>query len=149
MARRAALCLFDERACTVTTYTLIAEDAAPAPAAGSDQQQGSPYTLFIMMALIFGVFYFLLIRPQQKKEKDRQKQRQEMLKDLKKNDHVMTIGGLHGIVATVTETEVTLKVDEKNDVRLRFSRDAMSKVVTEEDEKGEGQKLGENPEQNR
>jgi preprotein translocase subunit YajC len=89
-----------------------------------------------------------MIRPQQKKERDRTKTREEMLKNLKKSDHVMTIGGMHGVVASVTETEVVLKVDEKNDIRVRFGREAISKVVTEE-EQGEGKKLSEKPEENK
>jgi len=126
------------------TYALVAEEAGPAPDAGEEQPpQGNPWTLFIVMGLIFGVFYLLIIRPQRKKESDRQKQRAEMLKALKKNDHVMTIGGIHGIVVAFTEDEVTLKVDERGDVRVRFSRDAISRVVGREGEEPLDQKLGE------
>jgi preprotein translocase subunit YajC len=124
--------------------------ATPTSPVGPDQTQSSPWTLPVMMLLAFGVLYFLLIRPQRQKEKDRQKHREDMIKNLKKSDHVMTIGGMHGIVASVTATEVVLKVDEKNDVRVRFTRDAISKVVTEEDEKqAEGKRLDENPEGNK
>ena len=127
----------------VTTYTLIAEEAAPP----TDSQPGGGYGLLIMMALIFGVFYLLLIRPQRKKEKQRQQDRETMLKNLTRNDHILTIGGIHGIVASVTEDEVVIKVDEKNDTRLRMGRDAISKVVTEDGQSaGEGEKLGELPE---
>jgi preprotein translocase subunit YajC len=86
----------------------------------------------LLMVAVFAVLYLLLIHPQRKKEKDRQKQREAMLKNLAKNDHVMTIGGLHGIVASVTDTEVVLKVDEKSDTKMRFTREAISKVVTED-----------------
>jgi preprotein translocase subunit YajC len=71
-----------------------------------------------------------------------------MLKNLNKSDHVMTIGGMHGVVASVTETEVVLKVDEKNDVRIRFGREAISKVITEEEVAGD-RKLSERPEENK
>ena len=116
------------------TYALIAEEPAPAPGTGADpnQQQGSPYTLFIMMALIFGVFYFLLIRPQRQKEKQRQKDHAEMLKNLTKSDHVMTLGGIYGVVAAVTDSDVVIKIDEKNDVRIRVARDYI-KVLTDDD----------------
>ena len=130
----------------MTTYALIAEDASPPP--NADEKPGNPYSIFILMGAIFVVFYLLLIRPQQKKERDKQKQRQEMLKNLTRNDHVATIGGMHGIVASVTDTEVVLKVDEKNDVRIRFAREAISRVVTDEGEEG-GRKLSEKPEENR
>lgn len=126
------------------TFAIVAaETGAPEPGAGdTTQQQGSPYAMFLVMGLIFVVFYFLLIRPQRKKEKDRQAQRLEMLKALKKSDHVMTIGGMHGIVASVSEDEVTIKVDEKADVRIRMSRDAISKVIGAEGESGGEKKLG-------
>lgn len=132
------------------TFAIVAaETGAPEPGtADTTQQQGSPYTMFIMMGLIFVVFYFLLIRPQRKKEKDRQAQRLEMLKALKKSDHIMTIGGIHGIVASVGEDEVTIKVDEKADVRIRMSRDAISKVIGDEAESGGEKRLGDGSETN-
>ena len=135
----------------MTTYTLIAEEAAPPATPGDGQPQGgSPYGLLVMMVVIFGVFYLLLIRPQRKKEKQRQQDRETMLKNLRKSDHVMTIGGIHGVVASVTEDEVVIKVDEKNDTRLRMGRDAISRVVTEDGQSaGEGEKLGELPEAKR
>ena len=134
------------------TYTLIAEEAVPPPGAPGADGQAKPvtsdYSMFILLGLLFVVFYVLLIRPQQKKERDRKKEREEMLKNLTKSDHVVTIGGLHGIVASVTDTDVVLKVDEKNDFRVRFSRDAISKVVTAEDEDA-ARKLSEKPEENK
>jgi preprotein translocase subunit YajC len=134
----------------VETYTLIAEEAGlPAePGAEGSAKPASDYSMFILLGLLFVVFYVLLIRPQQKKERERQKQREEMLKNLKKSDHVMTIGGMHGVVASVTDTEVVLKVDEKNDIRVRFGREAISKVVTDEVQEGE-KKLSEKPEENK
>ena len=73
---------------------------------------------FLPLIIIFGIMYFLLIRPQQTKEKERQ----AMLTKIKKNDHVITTGGIHGIVAGVKDDEVTLKVDEAQNVRIRFAR---------------------------
>lgn len=72
---------------------------------------------------MFAVFYFLLIRPQQK----RQKQRNQMLNELKKGDKVITIGGLHGTIAELTDDTVVLRV---NDVtKLTFDRSAVNTVV--------------------
>lgn len=123
------------------TYAIVAEEAVPAPTGNDEQQPGSPYTIFIMMGAIFVVFYLLLIRPQRKKEKDRQRQREEMLGNLRRNDHIATIGGIHGIVASVGEKEVTIKIDERGDVKIRLSRDAISKIVgrddQEDDQEGE------------
>ena len=120
------------------TYTLMAQEpAAPSPTPNGNQPAAGNWNWIIMMVLIFGVFYLLVWRPQRKKEKDRQREREDMLKDLKKNDHVVTIGGIHGIVASVGESEVVLKVDERSDVRIRMARDAVNKVVGPEDEGGE------------
>jgi preprotein translocase subunit YajC len=115
-------------AAEAATETGVATGTGPADGGGG---LGSASTL-IMMVAVFGVLYFLLIHPQRKKEKDRQRKREEMLKNLTKSDHVLTIGGIHGIVASVTDTEVVLKIDEKSDTRIRVIREAISKVVTED-----------------
>ncbi len=112
-------------------WLILAQDASGA-AGGSPVQPGpgSLLNLIIPFAGIFLIFYFLLIRPQKKQEKARQ----AMLKDLKKNDKVVTIGGIQGVVANVRDSDVTLKIDESGDVRVRFSRSAISRVITKDDE---------------
>jgi|WetSurMetagenome_2_1015567.scaffolds.fasta_scaffold20047_2 preprotein translocase subunit YajC len=127
-------------AAEAATETAAATGTGTNPADGGGGGLGSASTL-IMMVAVFGVLYFLLIHPQRKKEKDRQRKREEMLKNLTKSDHVLTIGGIHGIVASVTDTEVVLKVDEKSDTRIRVIREAISKVVTE-DGKEVGEMIG-------
>lgn len=130
----------------VITYAIIAEEASPQTAPqGQPATEGNPWTVFIMMGLVFVVFYFLLIRPQRKKEQERQKQREQMLASLKKSDHVVTIGGIHGIVSSVSADEVTIKVDEKSDVRLRVAREAIARVVGPEGESGGSDKATESP----
>lgn len=79
----------------------------------------------ILMVLIFVVIYFMMIRPQ----KRQQHEREQMLANLKKNDHVLTSGGIFGIVDKVRDKEIVLKIDEKSDVRLRVSRTAIVGVV--------------------
>jgi preprotein translocase subunit YajC len=119
----------------VNTYALIAAEGAPPAKEGEQPQQTSPggtYGWLILMGLLFALFYFILIRPQKKKEQERQKQREEMLKNLKKNDHVASIGGIHGVVVNVTEDEVVVRVDDRSDARIRFSREAISKVLDKE-----------------
>ena len=74
------------------------------------------------LVLMFVVFYFLLIRPQQKK----QRQHQDMLKSLKKGDKVITSGGLYGVVVKVTDKDVVLEVADK--VNLRFTLGAIGTV---------------------
>jgi preprotein translocase subunit YajC len=96
--------------------------AQAAPGIGGPGQMLS----FLPLVLIFVVFYFLLIRPQQKKAK----QHQEMLGKLKKNDEVMTSGGIYGKVVTLADNVVTLEVAPN--VRIRVSRPQISTVITNE-----------------
>lgn len=81
---------------------------------------------FLPLVLIFIIFYFLLIRPQQKKAK----QHQEMLGKLKKNDEVMTSGGIYGKVISLADNVVTLEVAPN--VRIRVNRPQISTVITNE-----------------
>jgi len=77
----------------------------------------------IMMAVIFCIFYFLLIRPQQKK----QKELKEMLANLSHGDVVVTSGGIHGKIAAMTGDVVTLEVADK--VRIKVSRSFIAAVI--------------------
>jgi preprotein translocase subunit YajC len=76
------------------------------------------------LILMFAIFYFLLIRPQQKK----QKAVRQMQSDLKKGDKVVTIGGLHGIVDAIDEGTLVIKVGDGS--RLTFDRAAVRDVVS-------------------
>ena len=71
---------------------------------------------FIPLILIFVIFYFLLIRPQQKKAKEHQ----AYLANLKKGDNIVTSGGLHGLITGITDTVVTLEIAEN--IRVKVSR---------------------------
>jgi preprotein translocase subunit YajC len=87
---------------------------------------------FLPFVAIILIFYFLIIRPQNKKQKETQK----MLAALKKGDKIVTIGGLHGTIQSVKETTVIVKVD--GDTKLEFSRSAISSVeVAAKEEKVE------------
>lgn len=106
---------------------LLADGAAAAPGAGPAAPSGlaslmsSPIPMLVMMAALF---YFMLWRPQSKK----QQEMQDFLKSLKKGDEVVTSGGLIGKISGLTETEVTLEVQEK--VRLKVQRShVVSKYV--------------------
>ncbi len=77
---------------------------------------------FIPMIAIFAIFYLLLIRPQQKKEKERQ----NMLKNVKKNDEIVTAGGVHGVVLNIKDKTVSLRVDDN--VKIEVDRDAIARV---------------------
>jgi len=122
----------------VKTYALVAQTAEPDSKAPEGQPPpGANYNWLIMMVLVFGVFYLLVWRPQSKKRKEEEKKRQDMLASLQKSAHVVTIGGIHGIVASVGEDEVVLKVDEKSDVRIRVSRSAVHQVIGPEEKSAE------------
>ena len=84
-------------------------------------QQGGGWQMWIMLALIFGVMWFFMIRPQRKQQKELQKFRDS----LKKGDKVVTIGGIYGTVCEVKEDSVLIEVD--NNVKIRVSKQAIVK----------------------
>lgn len=90
---------------------------------------GSFGSLIVTVVLMIGIFYFFLIRPQNKKQKEMEK----MLAALKKGDKVVTIGGIHGVVSSVKEKTIILKVDDN--AKLEFNRSAIASVVNPEAEK--------------
>ncbi len=81
---------------------------------------------FVPLILLFVIFYFLLIRPQQKN----QKKRQEMLGSLKKGDRVVTIGGIHGVIKEIDDTVISLRVADN--LNLKFARAAVDRVAEED-----------------
>lgn len=95
---------------------------AQPPSGGA--QASNPIAAFMPLIFIFIIFYFLLIRPQQK----RQKEHQKMLTDIKKGDKIITTGGIHGIIANLKDNVVTIKVSEN--VRLDISKGNISTVIT-------------------
>ncbi len=91
---------------------------------GGDSGQGMMSTL-IFFGLIFLIFYFMILRPQQKRTKERTK----MLDAVKKGDKIVTSGGLHGKVVNVDEK--TLLIDVGDNTKLKFERSAVSAVTRE------------------
>ncbi|MBR4005515.1 MAG: preprotein translocase subunit YajC [Treponema sp.] len=100
---------------------LQAQDAAAGQVGGG---MGSLLT-FAPLLLILGIMYFLMIRPQNKKQKETEK----MIAALKKGDKVVTIGGIHGTVASTKEHTVIIKVDDNT--RIEFNRTAIATVVVD------------------
>jgi preprotein translocase subunit YajC len=86
----------------------------------------SPFSMLVPMGLIFLIFYFLLIRPQQK----RQREQEQMLKAIEKNDAVVTAGGLHGKVVGVADDVLTLEIAalKGERVRVKVSRAKIDNV---------------------
>lgn len=77
----------------------------------------------VPILLLFAIFYFLLIRPQQK----RMREHQTMLQNLKRDDYVLTNGGLLGKVIGLTDQFVTLEIAEK--VRVKVARNAIARII--------------------
>ena len=98
------------------------------PSAGGTSASGIgtiiSHPLF-MMTLIFGIIYFLIMRPQQKKQREHQR----MLRELKRGDKVVTVSGIFGTVAALDEKTVSLQVDEK--VRIKMNRHSVSALSDE------------------
>ena len=90
------------------------------------QQQGQGggeiYSTLIMLAMIIAIFYFMIIRPQQK----RQKERDALLSQIKKGDKVITAGGLHGEIVGLEEKTVLLEIADK--VKVKVERNSISVV---------------------
>src|SRR3954465_15459786 len=88
-------------------------------AQNAGQSTQSPLTMLFPLIAIGFVFYFLLIRPQRRE----QRARQEMISTLKKNDRVVTTGGIYGVVTNVRPEadEVSIKVDEATNTKLKIT----------------------------
>ena len=95
----------------------FAQEVGQAP-----QMQQSPLMGLAPVALIFVVFYFLLIRPQKKQ----QQQHAKMLTELKKNDEVVTSGGIHGTIVNLQDDVVVIRVDENT--RMKVQKSAVARV---------------------
>lgn len=96
---------------------------SPAYAQAAANQQ-NPFTAFLPLVLIFVVFYFLLIRPQQKKMKEHK----AMLSAIRRGDRIITSGGLIGLVTKVEERELVLEIADN--VRVHVARDMVASVVS-------------------
>ena len=89
--------------------------------------------MLVPLAIVFGIFYFLVIRPAGREKKERE----QKLKGLKKHDKVITNAGIHGTVMSLDEDTMVLRVDDKNNVRMKFSRAAVWQVLTPGGDGGE------------
>lgn len=102
-----------------------------APPAGG--QTPNPFVQIVPLVLIFVVFYFFMIRPQQKKQKDREK----LMDNLKRGDKVITIGGIHGTVAGIDTEKKTVLVQVGDTTKIKFDRTAIATI----DKQDAGDKL--------
>lgn len=101
---------------------LIAEDQQP--------NNASAILTFLPFIMIGILFYVMIVRPQNKKQADLR----SMLGNLKKNDRVITAGGIYGTIVNAPKDsdDVTLKIDESNNTRIRVQRSSISRVISAE-----------------
>ncbi|MBM4144976.1 MAG: preprotein translocase subunit YajC [Nitrospira sp.] len=107
----------------------IAYAMGPAPQGGAGEGgAGSLLGSLLPLILIFVIFYFLLIRPQQKKAKDHK----NMIDNLKKGDKIITSGGIYGVIEAVGSNTITLKVGEN--VRIKIGKPYVAALRASSDE---------------
>ncbi len=103
----------------MSIWTLIAaEDSAP-----------NPMTLPFMMIMMFAILYFLVFRPQKKREKERK----QMMAGISKNDKVVTQGGIIGVVTNTKDEVVTVRIDDEKNVKVDIRRDFITGVLNTTD----------------
>ena len=119
-------------------FFMQAEQAASetAPASGQGGGGGSPLSLLFPFILIFGIMYIFLIMPQKRREK----RHRALVAELKKNDRVVTAGGMHGIVTSVKEGIIVLKVDDDKDVKVTVNQASIAQVVPREEKDSQDNK---------
>ena len=106
----------------------VAWAMAPGPAGGGSGGSQLMPTL-VMFAAMFAIFYFLMIRPQQRQKQ----QREQMLRAIKRGDKVVTTSGIFGTVTNLSDTTVTLRVADQ--VKLEFERGSIGRVVEAQSDK--------------
>lgn len=99
---------------------------AGSPAGGQSQQ--NPFMLWLPIILIFAIMYFLIFRPQAKK----QKQHRMMLEGLKKGDKIITAGGIYGTVLSVRDKENTIVVKIDDNTKIELVKSSVAQVIQKE-----------------
>lgn len=125
-------------ALTISFLTFLAQEGPPPEnvgdtppgAGGAPASPGGGLLGMLPFFVLIGVFMWLaVIKPQKQKENEEKK----LLENLKKNDHVVTKGGLHGVVMNVKDDEVVLRIDEQQNVKVRFQKNAIAAILGEDD----------------
>ncbi|MEC8934368.1 MAG: preprotein translocase subunit YajC [Planctomycetota bacterium] len=110
----------------LTDFVIFAqENGAPAAGQGAEQAPQGGFGMFVPLIGIFLIFWFLIIRPQSKQ----QKERNIKIKAARKGDNVVTIGGVYGKIVKETELDVVLEVDKHSKTRIQFQRTAIQDVI--------------------
>lgn len=111
-------------------FDLISTAYALGCAPADSGQQPNPIASFLPFVLMFLVLYFLLLRPQMKKQKNQQR----MIDELEKNDEIVTSGGIHGTILNIKDDILVVKIADN--VKIEISRAAVSRVKNKEDASG-------------
>ena len=111
-----------------TTGTKAASD--PNLAGDKERTQGlfGPYGKFILPAMLCVMFYLIIFRGPRKK----QQQHKQMVQSLERNDRIRTIGGILGTVVDVKDDEITLKIDESNNTKIKITLSAVGRNLTKD-----------------
>jgi preprotein translocase subunit YajC len=111
-----------EKSTTTEATTKQADSNSVTPVTRGKQTQ---WQSLIFIGLLFVLMYFMMFRGPKK----RQQQQQQMVRSLKKNDRVQTIGGILGTVLDVNDNEITIKIDESNNTKIKVLPSAINKVI--------------------
>ena len=90
-------------------------------AGGGASGQGGGFGAMVPLILMFAIFYFLMIRPQRK----RQKEHQQLMEELKRGDRVVTAGGIYGVIESLSEDSIVIKVESGTTMRVARSSVAL------------------------
>ena len=105
----------------LTGLLLLAQEVGGKPT----QAEGGLGDMFLPIILVVAFVYFFMIRPQKRE----QKAKDELLGGLKKNDRVVTTGGMYGTIVNIKDDEITLRVDDQAKIKIRFMKSAISRVA--------------------
>ncbi len=95
------------------TFLAVLSGCVPPPE-GAEQKGGFDWTLIVFIVLLIAIFYFLIIRPQRRQ----QKRHQELMQELKRGDKVVTTGGIYGVVESLSDDSIVLKVESGASIRV-------------------------------
>lgn len=111
---------------TILLGRVLAENGSPGggDGDGGGEPPGAGPSMFLPFIIILAAMYFIMIRPQRKREKEHR----AMLSELKEKDRVITSGGIHGQVIAIKEKEIILRIDDRKDVQIRVLRSSIMGV---------------------